>query len=82
MRHDQAVFADIQTIWEARDKRRTHYVWAMPRDMWLLLRGCRDNNVEPLIRPGVESAAGVLFGQPIIIDNNTERLELRKAGEA
>ena len=45
MRHDQAVFADIQTIWEARDKRRTHYVWAMPRDMWLLLRGCRDNNV-------------------------------------
>lgn len=78
MRHNANVARDIAFIWDGRDKRRKHgWFWGMPRDMWSLLRECNDENLEPLIRPSVENAAGTLLGQPIVIDNNVGRLELR-----
>ena len=80
MRHDQRVWRALGFLWGARDKRRKHgWYWAMPRDMWTMLRECSDENLEPLIRPSVEHAVGTLLGQPIIIDNDATRLELRKA---
>ena len=80
MRHDRAVWEGILCLWEARDKRRKLWLWVMPRGMWTMLRECSDEDLEPMVRPSVERAAGTLLGQPIIIDNDATRLELRKAG--
>jgi len=68
---------DIRAMWESRDKRRTHWEWAMPRDMWRLLQTVVDDDGVFVVCPSVHSAAGSLFRQPIVIDNNVDELTLR-----
>jgi hypothetical protein len=71
------VIEQLQALIAASDQQRKQWIWAMPRDQWLMLRTVTQGDSTALIKPSVSWPHGMMMGYPVIVDNAAAHVELR-----
>lgn len=76
--YHREVIDQLAAILEGSDKRRKRWVWAMPRDQWLMFREVTgEDHRAPLIRPSASWPHGTMMGYPVVVDDTALHVELR-----